>query len=45
MNYQWKKSLEQQGQKAIGFVEIYETIADEKPIRAIINYFPKLNQF
>jgi len=44
MNYSWQKTLSK-GQKEIGYIEIYETVANNISIRAIISYFPNLNQF
>jgi len=44
MNYEWTRTLEK-GQRSKGYIEIYETIAQNINIRAIINYYPKLNEF
>jgi hypothetical protein len=42
MDYEWKK-IEEHGQAAIGFIEIYETeIKNRAKVLAIINYFPQL---
>jgi len=42
MDYEWKK-IEEHGQPAIGFIEIYKTdINDQAKVLAIINYFPQL---
>lgn len=44
MNYTWTKQIEK-GQRAIGYIEIYTTNANGIHIKAIINYFPNLEQF
>jgi len=41
MENKWNKDLDE-GQPAIGFVEIYSTTVYEMPLKAIINYFPQL---
>ena len=40
MNYIWEKALKE-GQKAIGFVEVYTSEIKEKNVKAIINYLPQ----
>jgi len=44
MNYNWKKLIEE-GQKTIGFLEVYETNVENIKIKAIINYLSNLDQF
>jgi hypothetical protein len=42
MDYEWKK-IEEHGQPAIGFIEVYETIIEcRAKVLTIINYFPQL---
>jgi len=41
MENSWVKELEE-GQYAIGFVEVYSTKVNGMPLKAIINYFPQL---
>ena len=44
MNYKWNVS-KHEGQAAIGYVFSCETIAENIPVMAMINCFPKVNQF
>lgn len=45
MDYDWIKILDE-GQRPIGYIEVYETTAENDiKIRAIITYYPDLNQF
>jgi hypothetical protein len=44
MNYKWGLKLTE-GQQSHGYVQVFETTAEDINIRAIINYFPKLNEF
>jgi len=41
MEHQWRKEIDE-GQYAIGFVEVYTTTINGLPLKVIINYFPQL---
>ncbi len=44
MDYKWNKVINA-GQKAIGYIDIYETNAKGIDIRAIVNFYPNIEQF